>query len=229
MLYNPPRFAYPKKAAGELARKLGFGTLVSISDGELQFSHIPLLTDLADGAIVRVRGHLARNNPHVEALRRDSAATIVFNGPNTYVSAQWYSEGCPAAPSWAYVVVHVSGHVHLLDNAEETSAIIDELVITNEAQLPQQWSLETYSPERRARLLPHIIGFTLEVEHVEAKFKLNQHYSNADKHGAIRGLRNVGTDAAREIADLMETTIDDARDGKGLDIDELERKALHRR
>lgn len=207
MFHRPERFDSPPAWAAELARRLRFGLLVSQLDGELQFSHLPLLVDVEDGAIVRLRGHFARSNPHWRALQRDPRATVVFNGPNAYMSAQWYTPECPAAPSWNFATVHVNGRVRLLDTPEETTGIVNELIAVNEAQLPQQWDMGRYSPQRRAALTPHILGFALDAEAVEPKFKLNQHYADADKLGAIAGLRALGTDDARQIAELMERTL----------------------
>ncbi|MBV7483822.1 FMN-binding negative transcriptional regulator [Bordetella sp. BOR01] len=218
MLFIPERFAsWPQADGTRLAQQLRFGLLASVLDGELQFSHLPLLVDVQDERIVRLRGHFARQNPHWQALARDPRATIVFNGPNAYISAQWFSPECEAAPSWNYVVVHVSGKVRLLDTPEETGAIIDELVTVNEAELPRQWQLSNYNPARRARLLPHILGFALDVEKVEHKFKLNQHYADADKLGTVHGLESRGTDAARAIAAYMRASIGQA-DTLGADV-----------
>ncbi|GAA5235858.1 FMN-binding negative transcriptional regulator [Verticiella sediminum] len=218
MLFMPERFTgWPQADAVRLVQQLRFGLLVSIFENELQFSHLPLLVDVEDGRIVRLRGHFARQNPHWRALAADPRATVVFNGPNAYLSAQWFTPECEAAPSWNYVVVHVNGRVRLLDTPEQTSAIVDELVEVNEAELPERWPLEDYSPERRARLLPHILGFALDVDDVLPKFKLNQHYADADKLGAARGLESRGTDAARAIAAYMRASIGKA-DAQGADV-----------
>lgn len=218
MLFNPPRFAYPVSAAIEMMQRLRFGTVVSIDDGELQFSHLPLLVDVEDGKLTGIRGHFARANPHAKALARNPEATVIFNGPNAYVSAQWYTKGNPAAPTWNYVVIHVEGKVRLASHEAETSAIVDDLIRVNEAELPTQWRLEDYSPARRAALLPHIVGFEFDVTKLEPKFKLTQHYGDADKRGAAAGLRTRGTDAAREIAELMLSTCSKDGDKPGADI-----------
>jgi transcriptional regulator len=207
VFHRPERFAYPLEKAIEFVRRQRFGLLVSQVEGELQFSYLPFLVDIEDGTIVRLRGHFARSNPHWRALQQEPRATAVFMGPNAYVSAQWYSPGCPAAPSWNFVTVHLNGTIRLLDTPEQTTAIVNELIAVNEADLPTQWSIESYSPERRAALTPHILGFAFDVTAIEPKFKLNQHYADVDKIGAIAGLRSLGTDAAREIADLMESTL----------------------
>lgn len=218
MLYNPGRFAYPVSAALEMMQRLRFGTVVSIDGGELQFSHLPLLVDVAEGKLVRLRGHFARANPHVQALERNPDAVILFNGPNAYVSAQWYTPGNPAAPTWNYVAIHVEGKVRLAADQAATSRIVDDLIRVNEAELPTRWPLEDYSPARRAQLLPHIIGFEFDVTRLEPKFKLTQHYGDADKRGAAAGLMTRGTDAAREIADLMLSTCSADGDKPGADI-----------
>lgn len=207
MFHRPERFASPMAQAVDFVRGLRFGLVVSQHDGELQFSHLPLLVDVEDGQIVRLRGHFARSNPHWRALQHDARATVVFNGPNAYMSAQWYSPECQAASSWNYVTVHVNGTVRLLDTPEQTTEIVNELIAVNEAELPRQWDIEGYSPARRAALTPHILGFALDVTSVEPKFKLNQHYADADKIGAIAGLRERGTGDCRQIADLMEQTL----------------------
>lgn len=207
MLHRPERFDVPIEWAAEFSRKLRFGLLVSHLEGELQFSHLPVLVDVEDDRIVRIRGHFARSNPHWQALARDPRATFVFNGPNAYMSAQWYSPQCQAAPSWNFVTVHVVGTVRLLDTPEQTTEIVDELIATNEAELPRQWDLKGYSADRRARLTPHILGFALDATEVQPKFKLLQHYADEDKVGAIAGLRSRGTDDSRQIADYMERTL----------------------
>ena len=218
MLYRPSRFDYPISAALEMMQRLRFGTVVSIDDNELQFSHLPLLVDVEDGELIRLRGHFARANPHWQALERNPEAVVIFNGPNAYVSAQWYTPGNPAAPTWNYVVIHVQGRVKLFPDADSTNRIVDDLIRVNEAELPTRWRLEDYSPARRAALVPHIIGFELEVTKLEPKFKLTQHYGDADKRGAAAGLMTRGTDAAREIAELMLSTCSSDGDKPGADI-----------
>lgn len=218
MLYRPSRFDYPVAAALELMQRLRFGTVVSIDNNELQFSHLPLLVDVEDGELIRLRGHFARANPHWQALERNPEAVVMFNGPNAYVSAQWYTPGNPAAPTWNYVVIHVQGRVRLFPDADSTNRIVDDLIRVNEAELPTQWRLEDYSPTRRAALVPHIIGFEMEVTKLEPKFKLTQHYGDADKRGAAAGLMTRGTDAARKIAELMLSTCSSDGDKPGADI-----------
>lgn len=217
MLYRPERTINTGQAALTLMRKLGFALLVSTENGELHFSHIPVLIDAEGDNVVQIRGHVARANPHWESLARQPRATFVFNGPDAYISAQWYTKECPAAPSWSYAVVHAQGSVQILDRSG-LEKIVDDLVAVNESNFPTQWSIEDYSPERRAALLPHIVGFAMTVQRLEPKFNIKRHYSDADKRGAIAGLRSTGRDNARDIADLMEETLSADGDKPAKDI-----------
>lgn len=210
MFHRPSRFDTPVSEAVKLVQRTRFGLLISQLRGELQFSHLPFLVDVEDGRLVRLRGHFARNNTHWKALNEENEAVVIFNGPNAYVSAQWYKQS-PAAPTWNYVAVHVLGKVRILPSEEEVNDIVNELIAINERELPAQWAVEKYSPARRAALLPHIIGFHFDVSEIEHKFKLSQHYADIDKKGAAAGLKSRGTDMARELADMMLATV--SRDG----------------
>jgi transcriptional regulator len=220
MLYMPPKYQEDRAAdALALIRDLGFGTLASISGSQMVFSHIPLIPVMRNGRLAAIAGHLARANPHVAALEDQPEATILFNGPNHYMSAQWYTPGNPAAPTWNYVVVHAEGRIRLARDEAETSAIVDDLIRANEARLPEQWDLDSYSPERRAILLKHIVGITLEDLRLTAKFKLTQHYGDADKRGAAAGLQRIGSDNANRIAAYMlETCAPPGQERAGRDV-----------
>lgn len=204
MLFRPDRYLGTDAQATQFARQLGFGLLVSQLDGELHFSHLPLIVDSEGDRIVCLRGHFSRMNPHWRALEKQPEATVVFNGPNAYISAQWYTPECQAAPSWNYATVHASGVVRILDTPEETTQIVNELIVINESRLPRQWDLNSYSPARRATLTPHILGFALDVSRMEEKFKLSQHHADADRRGAIAGLRETGDCDSRMMADMMD-------------------------
>ena len=52
-------------------------------------------------------------------------------------------------------------------------------------------------------LLPHIVAFTLEVDAIQGKRKLNQNKTVKHRDGVIRGLRERGGDDDQLIADAM--------------------------
>ena len=58
--------------------------------------------------------------------------------------------------------------------------------------------------ERHDALLSHIVGFELVVETVQAKFKLSQNRSTADRSGVTAALRASGSEGQRELAQWMD-------------------------
>ncbi len=191
MLYTASRHGYSEAAAVDLVTRLRFGILVSVSENEPQFSHVPVIRISSMAGWSGFAGHLSRANPHWKALQAAPKATFVFNGANTYISAQWYLPGTPAAPTWGYAVVHVGGAVRLAPDDDATSRIVDDLIRLNEAVLPKQWPLESYSPARRAALLPHIIGFELDVTSFTPKYQIIQAHSDSNKRSAAAGLTSA--------------------------------------
>lgn len=87
------------------ARSRGFGTLaVSAPEGPL-LSHVPFLLN---GAGTAADLHLVRSNPILRLLDAPRPAVIAVQGPDGYVSPDWY--GMPdQVPTWNYVAVHLRG------------------------------------------------------------------------------------------------------------------------
>lgn len=173
-LYMPELFRADDVAAQyALIERNAFGTLVSAApDGELHISHIPFLPERDESGRVRLLAHVARANPHWEALvgARDNVA--IFRGPHAYVSPGWY-ENHPAVPTWNYAVVHAHGRARLMDEAE-LHELLMRLSATYEEGRPKPWRMSELPAAFVDTMLKSIVGFEIEVERIEAKFKLSQ-------------------------------------------------------
>jgi transcriptional regulator len=148
-----------------------FGTLVSTGSKGLHVSHIPFLPE-RDGGKVRLLGHVARGNPQWEALEGADHVLAIFNGPHAYVSPGWY-QNHPAVPTWNYAVVHAHGKARLMDEAQLHDLVV-RLSNTYEAGRPKPWKATELPAEFVGNLLKAIVGFEIEVERLEGKFKLSQ-------------------------------------------------------
>ncbi|MFT5588106.1 MAG: transcriptional regulator [Bradyrhizobium sp.] len=73
----------------EVMQRYSFATLVSHVDGKPFATHVPVLARQIDGAL-QIDGHVARANPHWQALQTDPAALVIFQGPHTYISPTLY-------------------------------------------------------------------------------------------------------------------------------------------
>jgi transcriptional regulator len=144
-----------------------------VSQGSQGFAAtpLPLLAETnAEGRIAAFIGHFALSNPHVAMLRESPRATILFSGPNGYISPEPISQRA-WAPTWNYAVAQFDVDVQLVP--EENDAALRQLVKVMEADRREPWTVEKMG-ERYARMLPHIVAFRAHVRSARGRFKLGQ-------------------------------------------------------
>jgi len=154
----------------------------------------------------RVRAHLARANPHWQLVDEDSPALLVVTGPQAYVSPSWYAskaEHGRVVPTWNYTTVHLTGRVRVHDDVEWLRDLVSDLTSSHEGGREAPWAVTDAPAAYVEGQLRGIVGVELVVERVEAKAKLSQNRSEADRAGVVEGLRAEGTRGAGEVADLM--------------------------
>lgn len=198
-LYIPPLFRVddPAKLFDFIARN-AFGTLVSSGEGGLHVSHIPFLPEAGADGKLTLLGHVARANGQWRELESARHVMAIFQGPHGYISPTWY-ENLPAVPTWNYAVVHAHGKVRALDEAGLRS-LIGRLSSTYEAGRPNPWRMEDQSEGFVDGLVKAIVGFALDVERLEGKFKLSQNRPGNDARRVVEALEREGEAA---LAALM--------------------------
>ena len=124
----------------------------------------------------------------------------VFQGPNAYVSPNWYDQH-PAVPTWNYASVHAYGRARAMDDGA-LRKLLDELSAIHEASQPVPWTSAKLTEEWFANMRKAVVGLEIEIERLEGKFKLSQNRPQGDRRNVIAALDKGGEDA-REIAALM--------------------------
>lgn len=172
-LYVPPHFRVddPERLF-EFVERNAFATLVTAGSGGLHVSHIPFVPERDAGGKVRLLGHVARANAHWEALEAADHVLAIFNGPHAYVSPGWY-QNHPSVPTWNYAVVHAHGRARLLEEAE-LHELLMRLSSTYETGREKPWRMSELPADFVSTMLRAIVGFEIEVERLEGKFKLSQ-------------------------------------------------------
>ena len=160
-------------AAYKLVDDYPCALLVDNGDDGPFATNLPLLLDRSRGAHGVLLGHLARANDHARALFARSAPSLaIFHGPQSYVTASWYPER-QMPSTFYYMAVHCYGRLR-----EQTAAELERtLGVLNdrmETPIPGGWRMDEIPHSEITRRLPHIVGFELEIERFEAKFKLGQ-------------------------------------------------------
>ena len=182
----------------EFIHSYGFAILVS---EDLQISHLPLIIESSESGVAHIYGHMAKANTQWKALDGTKVKAI-FSGPHSYISPTWYA-GSPAVPTWNYAAVHVTGIASLLDSAQ-TLVAVHKLVKQYESTLLNDNNLMPEDYQRK--LAQAIVGFKIEVTHMEGKQKLGQHRSVGDQQGVAAGLANdPHLDASALLAYMRKT------------------------
>lgn len=144
--------------------------LVSVHENIPLATPIPLLYDLFGEDLLW--GHLDRNNPQAaHFLEGHHSVLAIFKGPNTYLSPE--SLTAMTLPTWNYIEVQVRGTLTPVTLADE---LLELLIRTTERfEQTNQTSFKLdKSHKQMNRLLDYILGFKIEVESVENRFKLSQ-------------------------------------------------------
>jgi transcriptional regulator len=177
-----------------------FALFISTHEGVPFATHLPLLLDRASGPHGTLVGHVARANPQWRDLDGKPGLAI-FSGPHAYISPAWYeSEG--VVPTWNYVAVHATGTTHLVDDPDEVIKIVAAMVAVYERNRPIPWQLDQSAGYVR-KLVHGIVGFRLEIERLEGKWKLNQNHPPERRAKVIAALESSASPDELEIAQLM--------------------------
>ena len=153
----------------------------------------------------RHRPHGARQRP-LEADRPDAPALLVVTGSQAYVSPSWYpskAEHGKVVPTWNYSVVQLSGRVRVHEDAGWLRTAVDTLTERHEAGRSAPWSSADAPEQYIHGQLRAIVGIEIAVERVDAKAKLSQNRSDADREGVVAGLRQEPSAGALAVADQM--------------------------
>lgn len=189
-MYVPAHFQADDTDVAALLDNAGLVDLVSPTRaGGLVATPLPMLHD-GDALL----GHVARNNSHWQLAGAGQSMAIV-RGPDAYISPQWYAtkrEHGRVVPTWNYITAHVYGDLVIHDDVEWLRGLVTRLTDRYEAaraaadgQPPWQVS-DAPAPYIDGQLRA-IVGIELRIAKVEAKSKLSQNRSMADRTGVVAG------------------------------------------
>jgi len=177
-----------------------FAILISNADGEPFATHVPVAVEEA-GEQIRIRGHVAKANPHWKHLEHNPSCLIIFHGPHAYVSPSNYTTR-EVVPTWNYGVVHVYGNARTFAEPQDLLPMLHQLIGTFEAAYADQWA--ELSQAYRDRMLSHIVGFEIAATRIEAKFKLSQNRTSKEQANVISSLGASSDTTISGVARLMQ-------------------------
>ncbi|CAN5345673.1 FMN-binding negative transcriptional regulator [soil metagenome] len=197
-VYVPAHFANDERAlAVKAIREQNFAILISTgADGEPFVTHCPLVIDDAGSTIV---GHLARANGHWKLWHDQARALAVFPGAHAYISPTWYQSPL-SVPTWNYVAVHASGIIRIVESREAREAALEQLIAVHEPSWLPHW--QSQADDFRGKLLDAIVAFEIDVDRIDAKYKLSQNRPAIDRETVAARL-DAQHDDAKAVARWM--------------------------
>jgi len=181
-----------------------FGVLVSQVDGLPFATHLPFLLERMAGTHGTLICHVARANPQWQEAGGQTVLAI-FSGAHAYISPTWY-EAEQVVPTWNYTAVHAYGRVQVIEDEGALLDIVQRFVQIYEKTMPRPWSFDPSSTFVE-RMLAQIVGFRIEVEKIEGKWKLNQNHPAERRRKVVRALRQRGDENAQAVAALMQALL----------------------
>ena len=188
-------------------RESELATLVTMTTQGLIATHLPLLLDEKRGEYGTLTGHVSRANLQWRETDTKAEGLIIFLGPDTYVSPNWYpakQETGRVVPTWNYAAIHAYGRLTFYEDPEWLRTMVTDLTKRHEASFPAPWQVTDAPPVYIDSQLKAIVGFEFRILRLEGKQKFNQNRSVEDRLGVIEGLRELGGGRKTEVADLME-------------------------
>ena len=157
-------------------------------------SHIPLVYKPNEqlGSLV---GHMDRYNPQLNHFKEDPKVEILFNGPEVYISPSVYHS--TQLPTWNYFKAHIKGKLQLIESPEKIKNSLIEMTSFLEGA-SAKYSLDANNP-RMEKALPYIIGFEIEIETWEGKYKISQDKTKKDQTAAKEALKAVHQNGSEMI------------------------------
>ncbi|HEX8852471.1 MAG TPA: FMN-binding negative transcriptional regulator [Pyrinomonadaceae bacterium] len=184
----------------DFMREFSFAAIVTTrADGEgsvdaphLHATHLPFLID-EDGGSVKLSAHMAKANPQWRDFDGARQALVIFQEPHAYISPRHYDERL-SVPTWNYVAVHAYGAPVRLESNEEKLRLLRRMIGELDAVYLADWERlpETYVKQK----LGGIVAFQIEVTRLEARFKLSQDRSPAERERIISEL-SASSDGTR--------------------------------
>ena len=196
-MYLPAHFEEKRpEVLHQLVLAHPLGLLVTLADAGLQANPIPFFLDADPGGGPGVlRAHVARANPLWREARSSVEALVVFQGPQAYVSPNWYpskAEHGKVVPTWNYVMVQARGVLRAIDDAAWVHALVSRLTTHHERPQAQPWAVTDAPTDYIETMTRAIVGIEITLTALTGKWKVSQNRSAADRNGVARGLLATG-------------------------------------
>ena len=187
---------YDKNHMIDVIKTYALATVISVQNNDPFITHLPLIYREEDGKLI---GHIDIYNPQANLLKDNNPITILFSGPQCYISPSVYTT--TQLPTWNYIKVHLKGTVKAIESKD---ALKQSLITMTEflEQPDHKYVLEPDNP-RMEGALDYIKMFEITINDWEGKFKLSQDKHPKDIRQARAELVRANQESIKEFLDRV--------------------------
>jgi transcriptional regulator len=176
----------------EVIKAYPLATVISVKETHPLITHMPLIYREIDGKLI---GHIDIYNPQTSLMKDDNKITVIFSGPQCYISPTVYST--TQLPTWNYIKVHLEGTVKAIESKE---ALKESLIkMTEFLEAPDHKYILEPDNKRMEGNLDYIKMFEITITNWEGKFKLSQDKRKKDIELARQELIRVNKESIEEF------------------------------
>lgn len=195
MKYPPPHHQdHCKEHMLEVIKTYPLATVISVSDNKPFITHLPLV--YKNDILV---GHIDKFNPQAELLKNGNDVTIIFSGPDCYISPSVYTT--TQLPTWNYIKVHLEGTVTAIESRDALKNSLIEM--TEFLESPEHNYVLDADNKRMEAALDYIKMFEISITDWEGKFKLSQDKKTTDKINARNQLIQANKESITSFLDTV--------------------------
>ena len=205
-MYIPSKFNQKEQSQlKSIIRDYPFATLITHSTSGIEATHLPVVLTNIDGNDV-IQAHIAKANQIWKSTEESSKALLIFNGPNCYISPNYYptkKESGKAVPTWNYVVVHVKGRISFIHDEKWIYNMIESLTNIHESNQETPWSMADAPDTYIKKMLPAVVGIEISIDSIKGQWKLSQNQPEINKFGVVKGLLGHEDEVSNLVKDQM--------------------------
>ncbi len=183
----------------DFLKKNTFAALVSMVEGKLWATHIPMLLGKNQAGEQVLWAHVSKGNPQWKEIADQDEVMAIFQGPHTFVTSDWYDH--QNVSTWNYVAVHVYGKARLLDG-DDLRSTVRHLVEHYESP-HSKGHIDNLDEKYLNQQFRGIMGIELKVERIEAAFKMSQNRDASNYENIIEKLEERNENDDKKVAEIM--------------------------
>jgi len=198
-MYIPKlNLATDKSEIVSFMQQFSFATIITAKNNIPVATHLPFLVSIKDENVI-LTSHFAKANDQWKDIE-DFKNLIIFSEPHAYISPKHYDKELEV-PTWNYISVHAYGQGKLLTETAKAFEILESTIDNYEASYRQQW--ESFPEDYKLKMVKGIVAFEITVTDLQAKKKLSQNKTEAEKNKIIDSLSKSNDTNEKLIAKYM--------------------------